>query len=170
MKIVAVVLIVTFAVAPVAAQSAVNLGEKVRISTQDHGQFIGKLVASDPDSIRIDKGGELGWAVIPRGLIRRVEIGIGKDRGKAARTGAVVGLGIAAVFSFGLAIGPFQSGRGSFSERSRLFIPWSVLTVPIPTVIGALYGTDRWAPANLTVPAGQPSFSPSISLRLPIRF
>jgi hypothetical protein len=147
MKKIAVILIVTFA-APLAAQTPVDIGARVRIATQDR-KFTGTLIASDPASVRIDKGGKLGFAVIPRELIRKVEASHGQDRDKSTRLGALVGIGIAAGLSYLAPISPFGSGRILPSERRRIFFGWSILVVPVTTAIGFKHPFDRWRAASL---------------------
>jgi|GEM_PF-3573045 hypothetical protein len=168
------------ALASPAAAQELRAGTRVRITApivRGDSRFVGTVVKTDSGRItlRLDpsvkQDTRRDTLSIPRNLVRRVEVSLGRgtggSRGEAARTGALAGL--AAGIGLGMALG---SGSG----RDGVKNPWVTSLWLGPTLgavgagTGALVGGgphEQWRIAPPTRVAGVPlARNVTVSIRL----
>lgn len=125
------------------------LGARVRLESQDGSHVVGTVQAIDADTIRIYRGREYDPAVplhaVPLRAVRSYTVSMGRDRGRGARNGALIGGGL------GLALVAY-AGYQDAAADDAVIVPGSLVAVPVAlglTGIGALLGArlapDRWS-------------------------
>lgn len=119
-------------------------GARVRISTPDGPRVVRQLADFSPDSLYLAAEG--GWPAIPRAEVTQLQVAMGRDRRRGARTGFLVGgigggvlagLGSASLGDWGLLLSPFAAlfggvvGGGLGAGTGYILAPTAWSDVPL---------------------------------------
>ena len=119
-------------------------GARIRISTPDGPRVVRQLADFSPDSLYL--AGEGGRATIPRAEVTQLQVAMGRDRRRGARTGFLVGgigggvlagLGSASLGDWGLLLSPFAAlfgvavGGGLGAGTGYILAPTAWSDVPL---------------------------------------
>ncbi len=105
--------------------------------------IVGQLLEYDAATLTVARQATGERVLVPRADIRRLEVGRGTSRGKAAAAGAVLG----AVVGLGIALAQYKQCQDEYSMCGyEFFLP--VITVPVGAAVGTLAGGRTWSPAS----------------------
>jgi hypothetical protein len=122
------------------------IGERVRLEIADSARRItGTVVARQGDTVAINPRGAATNILVAAKSIDRYEVSAGRERGRGARRGALVGgalaIGLITVVAIDAANHPQQD----------VMIPWQIAVLPPAVVItglgagvGAIVAPERW--------------------------
>jgi hypothetical protein len=125
------------------------VGSRVRLETTNGAQAIGTIVSVDADSIRLESNRQNSPISLPRADVLSYDVSAGRERGRGAKRGAIVGGGL----GLALVVASLRNDTATVHRRDsdlRQSVPIAVGITALGAGIGAALAPERWEPGRRT--------------------